>query len=257
MTDPYRNPAEVPHEPPAPPTPSEPFPGPWKWRNKLWREFFDLAFGGSVGAWQAVQEAPSASWPPTAEIPNTEHALVDRAERLADEAYRRAFYAGADPARRETDGLDVVVPEIATKPVEYGPWFLARYTERALTEWTDADRAARNLDLKVLETGDRTELRFVIREDKTNGRWEYARLRTDAPALFSSPILMSEASARATFEPIRPVLVDEFPDATTLVWTQKDCEEAAISADKRGAYGTADSHARRAAFLRSVPMPPW
>lgn len=220
MTDPYREPAEVSPEPSAVPSPPEPFPGPWKWKNGLWRSFFDTALGGCVSG---RNDAPLISYAPRTPF---EH-MVDRAESVADEAYRRAFYAEADP---EFDGSGPA----AVRPLDgFGPWFLVR--DRFVPEGPFNRR--------------------VVRENLTTGDFEIGWFENDGPRLGGRQDGFSSAYVKHGYVPIRPVLVDDLPEG--FVWTQKDCEDAAADARMRGAYGTAASHACRAAVLREIPLPSW
>ena len=70
--------------------------------NGLWRKFFDRALAGCVSGWN---DTLLGSYAPRA----SSEAMVDRAEGVADEAYRRAFYVGADPAFNGDDDAPTVV----------------------------------------------------------------------------------------------------------------------------------------------------
>ncbi len=65
--------------PPEPPKPPPPYPGPEKWKNPLWLGFFDRALGGvstDAGHYETSIE------------------IINNAEVVADEAWRRAAGAG-------------------------------------------------------------------------------------------------------------------------------------------------------------------
>lgn len=81
MTDPYRTGAERSETEDATPVPVS-YPSSAKWSNPLWRRFFDVALGGASAWAVGVSSSP-------------ETVVVDAAEKIADEAWRRASTGGA------------------------------------------------------------------------------------------------------------------------------------------------------------------
>lgn len=77
--NPHRTPGEVPPDAPELPAPV-PFPNMTaKWTDPVWMRFFEIALGGAASRWDA------------AEYDTPEAYIVNRAERIADEAWRRRF----------------------------------------------------------------------------------------------------------------------------------------------------------------------
>jgi hypothetical protein len=216
MTDPYRSPAEVLPEPPAEPTPPAPFPGPWKWSNALWRSFFDRALAGCAGHANLFD----------VDYPLGESAdvyAVNRAVNMADEAWRRAFAAGAPDA-------NVPIPESTTpKRAVPGPWFLARCETRPGRVAIRVDGLG-TFDVAYVEEGGASVKRIERGVAATNicGEW----IPTEA---------------------VDVVQTSDF----ALVWTVADYETVFAEAYTRGDEGRAKSFGRCARRLRITSLPDW
>ena len=99
MTDPYRTPADlIPSEPPTPPPP---YPGPEKWKNPLWLGFFNIALGAVSANVTDYRKKAADDWIDPVRGPGAPvRLLVNDAEVIADEAWRRASGAGHPAANR-------------------------------------------------------------------------------------------------------------------------------------------------------------
>lgn len=82
--NPHRTPGET--IPDGEPVPDPPvlWPGPEKWTDPVWCRFFELVLPTTAQAWTEALYMPSIA---------PEDAVVNRAERIADEAWRRQFTA--------------------------------------------------------------------------------------------------------------------------------------------------------------------
>lgn len=156
--------------------------------------------------------------------------LVDRAEAIADEAWRRAFSAGADPA---------FSPPPASEPkaeAEFGPWFLVRRRD---------EREA-------------PSARLVVRENKTTGDYEVGTLVHGSSRVSAIQTEVPSVLVQSRFLPIEPVFVDVLPDDNGwFVWTADDHAEALRAARLWNDHGLVASHARRAQALATTPLPSW